>query len=172
MGMRLLRILFGFLLGCLGAGITMVLFVLTPAELAGLPPDVAGDRIAKGLELATFVAIQIAIFSAPLALVGICLGEFLRNREWTFYVIAALVVTGVGFLVHRTAESIGQPTIANNYAFVAFLTAGFVAGITYWLISGRMAGPGDPPLKQLPPPPAQTGEPAAPATKAGPVPTS
>lgn len=137
---RFLRILIGFVAACIGAGITMVLFVLTPGEMSGLPPDVAGDRIAKGMELATYVAVQAAIFSAPLALIAVGLGEFWRNREWTFYVITALAITGLGFFAQYTSEQLGQPTIANNYALTAFLTAGFVGGFVYWLISGRIAG--------------------------------
>lgn len=135
-----LRVLVGFMLACFGAGLTMVLFVLTPGEIVGLPPDVASDRIAKGFELAVFVAVQAAFFSAPFALVAAGLGEALRNREWTFYAITGLAIAGLGFFAQHSTEQVGQPTIVNNYALTAFLTAGFVGGMLYWLISGRVAG--------------------------------
>ena len=137
---KLLRILLGFVVACLGAGLTMVLFVLTPGEIVGLPPDVAGDRLAKGFELAVFVAIQAALFSAPFALVAAGLGEALRNREWTFYAIVGLAIAGLGFFAQHSTEQVGQPTIVNNYALTAFLTAGFVGGMLYWVLSGRSAG--------------------------------
>jgi hypothetical protein len=136
----ILRVLIGFVVGCFGAGLTMVLFVITPSEIAGLPPDVAGDRIAKGFELATYVAIQAALFSAPFALVAAGLGEATRNREWTFYVFIGLAIAGLGFFAQHSTEQLGQPTIANNYALTAFLTAGFVGGMLYWILSGRVAG--------------------------------
>ena len=40
------------------------------------------------------------------------------------------------------SEVTGQPTILNAYALTAFITAGFVAGLAYWLIAGRKAGSG------------------------------
>lgn len=139
---KTLRILFGFALACFGAGLTMVLFVLTPGEIIGLPPDVAADRLAKGFELAVFVAIQAALFSAPFALVATGLGEALRNRDWTFYAIFGLAIAGLGFFAQHSTEQAGQPTIVNNYALTAFLTAGFVGGMLYWILSGRNAGGG------------------------------
>ena len=136
----LLRVVLGFVVGCFSAGLTLVLFVLTPSEIAGLPPDVAGDRIAKAFELAVFVSVQAAIFSAPFALVAVALGEIMRNREWTFYAGACIAIAVLGFMAQRMSEQVGQPTIVNNYALTAFLTAGFVAGLVYWMASGRLAG--------------------------------
>lgn len=137
---RLLRVLVGFLVACFGAGLTMVLFVLTPTELAGLPPDVASDRVGKASELAAFVGVQTALFSAPFALVVAAVGEALRNRNWTFYTLAGVIIAGLGFLAQHSTEQPGQPTIVNNYALTAFITAGFVGGLLYWLFSGRSAG--------------------------------
>lgn len=138
--MTLLRILIGFAVACLGAGLTMVLFVLTPSEIAGLPPDVAGDRLSKAFDLALVVAGQVALFSAPLALIMAVWGELWGKREWTFYVIFWLAIAGLGFFAQHQTEQVGQPTIVNNYALTAFLTAGFVSGMLYWLLSGRVAG--------------------------------
>ncbi len=140
MAIRLLGILIAFAAGCLAAGFAMVLFVLTPAEVIGLPPDVRADRVAKGFELAGFVAAQVALFSTPFALVAAAVGEMLRNRNWTYYVLAGLIIAGLGFFAQHTTEQIGQPTIANNYALTAFLTSGFVGGLVYWVFRGRFAG--------------------------------
>ena len=168
---RLLRVLLGFAVACFGAGLTMVLFVMTPGEIAGLPPDVAGDRLSKGFELATFVAVQAALFSAPFALVAAAVGEALRNREWTYYVLAALIIAGLGFFAQHSTEQVGQPTIVNNYALTAFLTTGFVSGMLYWLFSGRLAGGRMPePLKPaVQPSLAKAGPAPTPAAKATPA---
>lgn len=147
---RLLRVLIGFLAACFGAGLTMVLFVLTPAEITGLPPDVASDRMAKATELAAAVGVHTALFAAPFALVVAAVGEALRNRNWTFYALAGLIIAGLGFLAQHSTEAAGQPTIVNNYALTAYITAGFVGGLLYWLLSGRLAG-------------GRTGEPLRPA---------
>ncbi len=140
MAIRLLGVLAAFLVSCLVAAFAMVLFVLTPAEIAGLPPDVRGDRVAKGIELAGFVAAQFALFSTPFALVVAAVGEMLRKRSWTYYVLAGLAIAGLGFFAQQSTEQAGQPTIANNYALTAFLTAGFVGGLVYWIVRGRFAG--------------------------------
>jgi len=140
MVIRLLGVLAAFLVSCLAAALAMVLFVLTPAEIAGLPPDVRADRVAKGMELAGFVAAQFALFSTPFALVAAALGEMLRNRSWTYYVLAGLAIAGLGFFAQQSTEQAGQPTIANNYALTAFLTSGFVGGLVYWIVRGRFAG--------------------------------
>jgi hypothetical protein len=137
---RLLRILVAFALGCFAASVTLILFVFTPSEILGLPPDVRADRLGKAVELAAFAAIQIALFSAPFALVASALGEMMTRRFWSYYALAGLLMAGAGFFAQRTAEQIGQPTIANNYALTAFLTAGFVGGLVYWMVAGRFAG--------------------------------
>lgn len=160
---KLLRVLIGFAVACLGAGLAMVLFVFTPAEIAGLPPDVASDRIGKGLELATFVAVQAALFAAPFALVAAALGEVLRTRDWTYYALAGLVIAGLGFFAQHSTEQTGQPTIVNNYALTAFLTAGFVGGMLYWIVSGRFAG--GRPLEPIQSAPGPVAKPSAPPAK-------
>jgi drug/metabolite transporter (DMT)-like permease len=166
MAIRLLGVLAAFLVSCLAAALAMVLFVLTPAEIAGLPPDVRADRVTKSIELTGFVAAQFALFSTPFALVVAAVGEMIRNRSWTYYVLAGLAIAGLGFFAQQSTEQAGQPTIANNYALTAFLTSGFVGGLVYWIIRGRFAGgPGDEQLAEpaaaLRTEAASTGTPAA-----------
>lgn len=138
---RLLRVLIGLAIAFLGAGVTLVFFVVTPSELAGLPPDVAGDRLKKTLELAGLVSIHIALFAAPFALLAAFIAEYRQSKEWPYYVLVGILIAIVGFLSQHSTEQIGQPTIVNNYAVLAFMAAGFVAGLLYWLVSGRKAGP-------------------------------
>ncbi|MBS0241102.1 MAG: hypothetical protein JSS20_02915 [Proteobacteria bacterium] len=137
---RLLRVVFGFAAACVAVGATLVLFVLTPRDLINMPPDVASDRLAKGFDLAVAVAAQSALFSAPFALVAAAVGEALRSRRWTFYAVCGLLIAALGLFAQHSTEQVGQATILNSYAGLAFLSAGLAGGLTYWLVSGRCAG--------------------------------
>ncbi len=137
---RILRVLLGFVLAALAAGITKVLFVITPSQLANLPADVVSDRVAMAGEMALLAGLHSAIFAAPFALVGAAIGEWRRIRDWAYYALIGMAIALIGFLAQYSSEFTGQPTIVNNYALTAFLTTGFIAGIVYWIVSGRYAG--------------------------------
>ena len=140
---RIFRVLVGFVMACLAAGFTKVLFAITPAELYSLPPDVQADRLGTILESGLFAAIWSAIFTFPFALVAAAIGEWRRIRSWTYYAIIGLAVAMIGFFTQHSAEQPGDPTIMTNYGLTAFMTAGFVAGLFYWLFGGRSAGGAD-----------------------------
>lgn len=135
---RIFRVLSGFVIACLAAGLTKVLFAFSPAELSRLPPELASDR----LQLTVPIATHLAIFSAPFALVAIWLAEWQRWRDWTYYVLAGLAIAGIGFAAQYNSEttSMGWSIANSNYPFVTFLTTGAIAGLAYWLFSGRLAG--------------------------------
>lgn len=162
---RLLATFLSFLLACLGAGLTTALFATTPAELVGLPADVASDRIVRLIETGVFAAVQSFVFSVPFAVAAIAVGEWQRIRVWTYYAGAAVLIALVGFLAHWSGEMPGQPTIVNNYALSAFITAGFVAGLVYWVGAGRSAGRDERRGAGVPTSPATTG--GTPAEGAG-----
>ena len=90
-----LRVLFGFIVACLAAGLTMVLFVYTPAEIVA---ERAGDRAVEALLLSLAAATQSAIFAAPFALIGAAFGEWQRIGSWLYYVTVAFVIACIGFL--------------------------------------------------------------------------
>lgn len=141
---RILRVLFSFAVACLAAGLAKAFFATTPSELSALPPDVAADRMQHVLESGAFAGIQSMVFAAPFALVAAAIGEWRGLRNWTYYALAGIAIALIGFLSHYSNEVQGQPTIVNNYALSAFLTAGFVGGLVYWLFSGRVSGSGVP----------------------------
>lgn len=158
--MRPIRVLFGFALACPAAAATLVLFVYTPAEFAGLPSDMTGERLSQAALFALAVTPHVAMFAALPALIGAGFGEARRIGTWIFYALIGIGIAALGFLAQHFTEAPGQPTILRNYALIAFLTAGLVGGLVYWLFSGRAArrraGPVEP-------------QPAAPA--ADPLPT-
>jgi hypothetical protein len=137
---RSFGILFGYILACVAFAIVIVSFVFTPAELVSLPSNVATDRLSMAGTHVLLSATQVAIIAAPLAIVAVLIAEWRGIRKWPYYAAVALMVAVVGFLAQYVSELQGQPTIVNNYALVAFLCGGLVAGVVYWLVVGRTAG--------------------------------
>jgi hypothetical protein len=130
----LFRVLFGFVIACLVAGLVQVLFVMTPVDLVNDTDKVQGAAV-----LALMAATQSAVFAASFAFLVAALGEWQAIRNWVYYALAGIAIAFAGFLVQYSGEA-GQTTIFNDYAFKAFLTTGFIAGFTYWLMAGRNAG--------------------------------
>lgn len=134
------RVFLGFVLACLTAGAVLVLFIMTPGRIVALPADIFPERIGQALVLAALAATHAAIFSAAFVLIAAALGEYMRIRNIAYYLAAGAAIALAGFAAQYASEVGGQPTILNNYAIQAFLTAGFLAGFVYWLIAGRRAG--------------------------------
>jgi hypothetical protein len=153
----ILRVLFGFVLACLAAGATIVLFVYTPVELA---MD-SVDRMEEAGLLSLAAATHTAVFAAPFALIGAAVGEWRGIGSWTYYALVGVLIAVIGFLAQYWSEGGGGPaTILNSYALSAFLVTGLVGGLVYWLFSGRYAsvadgsvsvGEASPPSRPAPP---------------------
>ena len=135
---RIFRVLCGFLLACLAAGLTKVLFAFTPSELSSLPSEIMVDR----LQLAVPIATHTAIFSTPWAIIPLFLAEWQRWRDWAYYAAVGIAIALLGFAIQLNNETAGAgwSVMDNNYPLLAFLTTGFVGGLVYWLFSGRLAG--------------------------------
>ena len=81
---RIVRIFIGFLIACIAAALTTLLFVVTPAELIGwLSLDDGGERFARFALLWLAATTQSVIFSALFALVALIIAEWLGQRDWT-----------------------------------------------------------------------------------------
>lgn len=131
------RVIAGFILACLTAGLVQVLFVMTPAQLLGSPSDVFAQRTGETGLLAALAATHAAIFASLFALIAIGIGEWMGIRSLPYYLLAGATIALLGFIAQFASEAPGQPTIFNNYALKAFLTSGFFAGLAYWLAAGR-----------------------------------
>jgi hypothetical protein len=162
--MLIVRVVLGFAIAAIAAGLTMVLFVTTPVELATSPGD--ADALGAAALLALAVATHAAVFSAPFALVAVAVGERRSIRSWVYYALAGIAIASLGFLAQYSSEVEGPATIFNAYALVAFLTTGLVAGIVFWLLCGRYAGAAGDPKGAL----KATAKPAAPRPSAPPPP--
>jgi hypothetical protein len=131
------RVLLGYLLACLAAGLSTVLFAWTPSDLANMQGDLANDKLALAIPVAT----QVALFAAPFALLAIGFGESKRWRDWAYYAAAGMAIAMIGYIAQYQSEAPSQAwsVTGSNYPLIAFLTSGFVGGLVYWLFSGRMA---------------------------------
>ncbi|HZT49159.1 MAG TPA: hypothetical protein VFA64_14380 [Hyphomicrobiaceae bacterium] len=157
---RVLRVIFGFVVACLAAGLTMVLFVYTPLEIA---TEAGADRVSEIALLALAAATHSAVFAAPFALIGAVFGEWQRIGGWLYYAVVAVAIAAVGFLAQFWPESGAAGSFLSGYAVAAFVVTGLVSGIVYWLFAGRFAARDDDGEGEvIPPPPshrpAGTGE--------------
>lgn len=134
------RVLLGFVLACLVAGLVQVLYVRTPLEFAAVPASEFPNLAGNSLELALLAATHSAIFSAAFALIIAGISEWLSLKTIAYSLAAGVGIALLGFMAQYSSEVSGQPSILNNYALQAYLTAGFFAGLTYWLVAGRYAG--------------------------------
>lgn len=136
------RVVAGFIAACLAAGIAKVLFVFPPTDLAALPANAFSDRLADVVVYALLAATHSAIFAAAFVLIASIIGEWFSVRHFAYYAAVGIAIALLGVMAQFESEVAGQPTILNAYALTAFITAGFVAGLAYWLIAGRKAGSG------------------------------
>jgi MFS family permease len=110
---RPFRVLIGFLIACIAAALTTLLFVATPGEVIGwLALDNTGERFGRFALLWLAATTQSVMFSALFALVAVVIAEWLGKRDWIYY--------------------------ANTGILIAVL--GFVGGFVYWMWAGRFAG--------------------------------
>lgn len=135
----LFRVLVGLVFASLVAGLVTVAFVITPAELAA-----AGNALEARLDsfwmLTLLTATHSFIFAAPFGLIAAVIGEWQSLRSPMYYVSIGVLIAMAGFAAQFSSETGAAASIANNYAFKAFLTAGFFGGLAYWMLAGRSAG--------------------------------
>lgn len=141
---RIIRVLFGFIVACMAAGLALVLFVHTPAEF----PEWPADKFAETGILALAVGTQAVIFAAPFAFIGTVYSEWRGISSATYSVVLGILIALLGFAVQYSGETGGPDSIVNVYAIVAFVVTGFVGGLVYWLLSGRSATASTPPADE------------------------
>ncbi len=133
----LIRAVLGFAAACLVAGVTQVAFATVMPNLASVFSSGWIERIGPTVALILYATALSAVFAAPFALVAIALGRWQRFSGWIYYALAGVGIGLGGFLVLQAGEVRGQPTIVNTYALMAYVTAGLLAGVVYWLLAGR-----------------------------------
>lgn len=134
------RILLGYVLAVLAAGVVQVLFAMPPAALLELSGDALAGRLSVLGIYSLAAATHTAIFALVFALVAIALAEWQAVRSATYYLMAGLAIALAGFLAQYASENATQPTIVNTYAMLAYAVAGLSAGLVYWAFAGSRAG--------------------------------
>ena len=130
------RVLFGFIMASLAAGLTTVLFAVGTSDVTSGDPD----RIARTLELVALTATHSAVFAAPFALLSAAVSEWQGVRSWFYHAIAGLGIATAGFSAQYFSEVPGTASVASQYPLIAYAATGFVAGLAYWIFAGRRAG--------------------------------
>jgi hypothetical protein len=130
-----LRVLFGFAVACIVGALVQLGFA-TPNDV--LTDD--SNRLSWSMEQVLLAATHTGVFSAPFALVAAAIGEWQSIRGWVYYALAGIAISIAGFIALYSSEAAGTNSIVNQYATIAYLCSGLVAGWVYWLLSGRYAG--------------------------------
>lgn len=128
-----LRVLLGYVLACLTAGVVTTAFVHPLAEVVPVPSE-------PFLDLALLAAAHSAMFGFPFMLIAAAIGEWFAIRSLMFYLFVGCAIAALGFFTQFASEVTGQATILNRFAVTAFLTTGFCAAFIYWLVAGQFAG--------------------------------
>ena len=130
----------GYILAVVAAGWVAAYALFGPADGGATIDFFTGSVIALTLYAG-------AVAFVP-ALVAVILAEAFAWRS-VFYYLA--VGAAIGLAADRLSDFIGPVEVAARRP-VIYLAAGFVAGIVYWAIAGRRAGPG----RRSPPPAPQS----------------
>ncbi|WP_106753793.1 translation initiation factor IF-3 [Pannonibacter carbonis] len=133
--LQAVRIVLGFILALVGAGVFLV-FGFFQALTADSEPGVAVAVIAAGLVSSALIG---ALAFVP-ACFAIVLAESFRWRSAVYHIaiggLIAFVIWGFG---ETSAGNAGDNAALRPGTTIA-LAAGFVAGAIYWLVAGRLSG--------------------------------
>ena len=129
----LFRVLFGFIIACLVAGVAVVAFVITPADIATLPAELRWERLGSAGMLSLLAATHAAIFAFPVALIAIAIGEWLSIRTWIYYVLVGIAIAnGLNVTSVKIIFIFAFLMLANPTATHAMIRAAKNSGEALW----------------------------------------
>lgn len=123
MFLTILRVLFGFAMACLAAGLTKVLFAVGPRDLLSNNPD----AILGVLLLAAQFATVFAVFAGLFALLAAVISEWQGLRGMVFHALVGLAIAVAGFCAQFLGEAPGGPSVFNNYGMAPMPSRGWSA---------------------------------------------
>jgi hypothetical protein len=140
---RFLAVAFGFILAILAGSITLFLLGARWAagEATAFTPQDADEMsraLNEGLGVIAFFFTVAPVLTLLPALATAVIGEVARIRSLLYYLVAGGAAAALMPLIATHAEVAQSSTYAAPY-FAIMATAGFVAGLVYWLIAGRNA---------------------------------
>ena len=136
-------ILGGYIGACIAAGLALALaYAVSP----GLRNPGGVDQLGLLYALTGVASMFIGMFALLPALPFLIYTERRSVRSPVFYAVAGVLVAVLSFIAYVTLFGRGPNAVSvkeivrDSAAIVLFAPAGLVAGLTYWLISGRSAG--------------------------------
>ena len=137
LALQAVRIVLGFILGLVGAGVFLAWgFFQSLSETS--EPGIAGAVVATGFVSAALIG-ALAFVPAALAIV---LAEAFRWRSLFYHVavggLIAFALWGLGDIGPIPDDASGGSSLRPGTTVA--LAAGFVAGAIYWLVAGRSSG--------------------------------
>jgi hypothetical protein len=141
---RILAVLLGFFLAVLAGGITLLLVGTrwaageVAAHMEQGSPDEVSRLLSEGLGAIAFIFTVAPVLTLAPAVVAVVVGELARIRSLLYYLIAGGAAAAAMPLIAAPIEAAQNTTYATPY-FSIMATAGFAAGLVYWLLAGRRA---------------------------------
>jgi hypothetical protein len=140
---RILSVFVGFMLALIGGGITLF-FVgsrWAAQEVAAQMADNSGEAshlMSQALGMISFLFTVAPVLTLAPAVVAVVVGELARIRSLLYYILAGGAAGALMPLIAAPYEA-AQNTTYNAPYFSIMATAGFAAGLIYWLFAGRRA---------------------------------
>jgi hypothetical protein len=140
---RIILVFLGFVLAVITGAVTLFFAGSRWAaqEVASqIPdsPDGASQFISQALGMIAFVFTVAPVLTLAPAIVAILVGEVARIRSLLYYVVAGGVAAAIMPLIAAQDQAAENVTYNAPY-FTLMATAGFAAGLIYWLLAGRRA---------------------------------
>ncbi len=140
---RILAVLFGFVLAVIAGGITLFFIGSRWAaqEVASQMPDNAEELphfFNEALGMFAFLFTVAPVLTLAPAVVAVVVGEIARIRSLLYYVIAGGAAAALMPLIAAPYQA-AENTTYNAPYFSIMASAGFAAGLIYWLLAGRRA---------------------------------
>jgi hypothetical protein len=140
---RILAVLLGFVLAAIAGTVTLFYVgsrwaAQEVATQMSDNPDEMSRFMNEALGMVAFLfTVAPALTLAP-AVVAVVVGELARIRSLLYYVLAGGAAAAVMPLIASRTEAAENATYNAPY-FTIMATAGFAAGLVYWLLAGRRA---------------------------------
>ena len=141
---RILAVFFGFTLAAIAGAVTLF-FVGSrwaaqevATQMTTDNPDEMSRFMTEALGMIAFLFTVAPVLTLAPAVIAVLVGELARVRSLLYYVLAGGAAAAVMPLIAARPDIAGGVTYNAPY-FTIMATAGFTAGLVYWLLAGRRA---------------------------------
>jgi hypothetical protein len=143
---RILMVSLGFVLASIAGLITLFwagsrwAAQEVATQMAADSPDAMSRFMSEALGTMAFLFTVAPVLTLAPAVVAILVGELARIRSLLYYVLAGGAAAAIMPLIAARADMGQGASGTYNAAYFSIMaTAGFAAGLVYWLLAGRRA---------------------------------